>query len=59
MVHSAQHLQKHENTETNQEGSKGTDPVTTAAVAASAAVAATQPFLQVMLFYINKCTHKQ
>ena len=49
MVHSAQHLQKQETTESNQEGNKSTDPVTTAAVAASAAVAATQPFLQAIL----------
>ena len=61
MVHPAQHVQKQETTETNEEGSKSADPVTTAAVAASAAVAATQPFLQVILLSlsnINKFTFK-
>ena len=50
VVHPVSASDKKEKTETSQENCQKTDPVTTAAVAASAAVAATQPFLQV--FYI-------
>ena len=40
------------------QSSGGADPVTTAAVAASAAVAATQPFLQVNVILLFNFTRK-
>ena len=52
LVQQTHQMQPQQSAQHTEQSSGGADPVTTAAVAASAAVAATQPFLQVHFLFV-------